>query len=88
MSLASLDQENKLVFVPRERNPFIERIEYDQRRVKLIHDKLMSMNEVTPAIKKNWNSCPDFRHSKSKIFQEGGKKIVTSAEIHRSAYLW
>ena len=50
MSLASLEEANKLVFVPRERNPFIERIEYDQRRVRLLHNKLKSSNEVEPAI--------------------------------------
>ena len=75
MSLASLDQENKLVFVPRERNPFIERIEYDQRRVRLIHDKLKSMNEVTPAIKKAGIHVPISGIVNQKSFKKVAKKL-------------
>ena len=74
MSLASLEQENKLVFVPRERNPFNERIEYDQRRVKLIHDKLKSMKRYT-SDKKNWFACAHFRHIKSKFFSKRWRRI-------------
>jgi|EP00942_MAST-04A_sp_MAST-4A-sp1_P000151 hypothetical protein len=75
ISLASLEEANKLVFVPRERNPFIERIEYDQRRVRLLHNKLKSSNEVEPAIQQVGIHVPISGIVNQKSFKKMSEKL-------------
>jgi hypothetical protein len=74
-SLASLEEENKLVFIPRERNPFIERIEFDQKRIKLLEKKLKSSNEVEPAIQQVGMHVPISGIVNKKSFNQMSQKL-------------